>query len=123
MQCVNINMVKHINTARSRNDGLTSPTMRLNLDEMNKDQITSKQKAEQLYNKYFPHAYPFMSGSGHLSGLIDEEAQKKHAKELAIICVDEMLDLYDRDYQDKQDKTYWHPYDFWLQVKSDIQTL
>lgn len=90
---------------------------------MNKDQITSKQKAEQLLNKFLPHAYPFSAGSGFMTGDIDEEGQKRHAKELATICVDEMLDLYDRDYQDKQDKTYWHPYDFWLQVKSDIQSL
>lgn len=35
---------------------------------MNKDQITSKQKAEQLLNKFLPHAYPFSAGSGFMTG-------------------------------------------------------
>jgi hypothetical protein len=45
------------------------------------------------------------------------------AKKCATVCVDEILKLYDGDYQDKRDKTYWHPYDYWLEVKSEIQKL
>lgn len=84
---------------------------------------TEIEKAHQLIEKFIPHAYPFSAGSGYLTGDIDEGAKRKHVKELATICVDEILSLYDKDYQDQRDKTYWHPYDYWILVKEELQTL
>lgn len=52
--------------------------------------MTPKEKAEELLNKFIPHGYPFSAGSGYMTGDIDKDGQKRHAKELAKMCVDEV---------------------------------
>lgn len=75
--------------------------------------LTAAEKAQQLINKFLPHAYPFSAGSRYLSGDIDKEGQLKHAKELAIICVDEILSLLFQH----------HEIDYWKDVKTELNNL
>lgn len=81
----------------------------------------ARQKAIELVKKFKPFMYPFGAGSAYLTGDTSGNNSLSDAKECATIVVDEMLALYDRDYQDKRDKTYWHPYDYWVEVKARIQ--
>lgn len=90
--------------------------------------ISSKEKAQELLIKFLPHAYPFSAGSGYLTGDIDENAQKKHAKELAIICVDEIMKsepfkpysgAYYEIISDRTDEVM----KYWDNVKTVLQSL
>ena len=78
--------------------------------------LTAKEKAYELYNKVAKHAHANVFS-------FRAESHNTSCKKLATIVVDEMLDLYNKDFQDKQDKTYWHPYDYWLQVKEEISLI
>jgi len=41
----------------------------------------------------------------------------------AHITVDTILESYFRDSELRKDKTYWHPYDYWLNVKNEIDNI
>lgn len=83
---------------------------------MNKSQITAKQKAEEIFDMLSSTIWEH--GAGH-----ESTVSYNKIKELACLFVGGFLSLYDGDYQDKKDKTYWHPYDFWVQVKEEIKKL
>lgn len=63
----------------------------MNLEEIVPNPLPPKEKAQEIFNKFFPHAYPFASGSGYLNGELDPDSQKRHAKELATILIDECI--------------------------------
>ena len=87
-----------------------------------------REKAEELLKLFLPDAYPFSAGSGYLSGDFDEEAQKKHAKEIAVKCVNEIIkslkittghcDLRKLDEQEVE-----LDFNFWDKVLKEIELL
>lgn len=81
-----------------------------------------KQKAKDLIEKHKPFVYCYL-GSGMLSNTIDDDVILMMAKKCAHITVDEILESYFRDYELRKDKTYWHPYDYWLKVKNEIDNV
>ena len=45
------------------------------------------------------------------------------AKQFALIVVNEVLESHKRDYELNESKTYWHPYDYWQNVKDELEKL
>lgn len=75
--------------------------------------MTSKEKAQSLIDSFLVAQF----GVGNM------KANRLLAIECSIITIDELLKLYDRDYQDKKDKTYWHPYDYFTYVKTELESM
>lgn len=78
--------------------------------------MESKEKAEELVNKFKPYMYPFGAGSAYLTGDIEGNNVVKDAKECALICVDEII---------KEIKDEWtlRAIHYWDEVKEEINKL
>ena len=73
--------------------------------------MTPKEKAKELYDKFNPHARVWDCYS-------DEPLKENHAKQCALICVDEIIhDMQIRLGLDKEDVEYWQD------VKTEIEKL
>jgi hypothetical protein len=67
-----------------------------------------KERAEELFNKFYPRATSYSS---------DRKNQKDNAKQCALIAVDEML-----DFITKYDN-HWLDYTYWEEVKNELDNL
>ncbi len=74
--------------------------------------MTPKEKAEELVNKYKPHSY-----NGAIEET-DELMELFHAKQCALIAVDEIIKEVTPKVQ-----LYTYQLDFWQQVKQEIEQL
>jgi hypothetical protein len=70
--------------------------------------MTPVEKAEELFNKFYPRATSYSS---------DRKNQKDNAKQCALIAVDEML-----DFITKYDN-HWLDYTYWEEVKNELDNL
>jgi hypothetical protein len=50
------------------------------------------------------------------SNIITSDDYEHEALQCAISAVKIVLASHKKDYEDKEATTYWHPYDYWLQV-------
>ena len=66
--------------------------------------MTSKEKAEELFNKFYPRATSYSS---------DRKNQKDNAKQCALIAVDEI-------YSNCADAS---KNDYWIEVKNELDNL
>ena len=69
--------------------------------------MTPKEKANELGNKFYQGSVFDYSKQGHLE-------EKKRAKELALICVDEILDVIN---------PLTLEFDYWEEVEQEIKKL
>jgi hypothetical protein len=49
-----------------------------------------------------------------------KEAWRKEAIQCSIICVDEIIASYKNKSPNYENETYWHPIDYWQQVKERL---
>lgn len=73
--------------------------------------MTQKEKAKELVEKFMPFCFRVNEGG---------DIQVESAKQCALICVIEILNSHKLDYDKRESTTYWHAYDFWQQVKEEI---
>jgi hypothetical protein len=76
-------------------------------------ELTAKEKAIELVNKYIQFNFSTLSVSGHL----------KLAKQCALIAVDELLMEIRRIYDIYTEENIICKYKFWEQVKQEINNL
>lgn len=77
--------------------------------------MNSKEKAIELVEKYKKHVNGFV-GSSMLSNTEYPETILNNAKQCALICVDEIMEI----------KSVYHDtdlYDYWQNVKQEIENL
>lgn len=72
------------------------------------DTLTPQGKAQELVNKYW--------GKGITN-------DKEIAKQCALIAVDEIILILTKLNPEYEEKTYWHPIDYYKQVKTEIEKL
>lgn len=77
--------------------------------------MTPKEKAQDLYAKYEDVNHMF-----HEYNKVDDIIN--HAKESALIAVDEILEEYKEDYEDIH-KDIFTIYSWWKKVKQEIEAL
>ena len=77
--------------------------------------MTPKEKAQDLYAKYEDVNHMF-----HKYNKVDDIIN--HAKESALIAVDEILEEYKEDYEDIH-KDIFTIYSWWKKVKQEIEAL
>lgn len=77
--------------------------------------MTEKQKAEELINSYRIILMNEDTDCGC------EILCTSIAIKSSIVAVNEILKSYLIDYELRKNKTYWHPYDYWLNVKKEIE--
>ena len=75
--------------------------------------MTAKEKAVDLVDKYFRAC--------HKSS--DFELSWKVCKQCALIAVDEVINSMEGKEPNYLEKTYWHPLDYWQQVKDELTKL
>jgi len=76
--------------------------------------MTPKEKAKELYELMY-YAMP--------CDPLQEGNEDKAATKCALICVDKIMETLKKLDSDIDKNYYWHPYDFWQQVKTEIQKL
>lgn len=89
-------------------------------DSSNSDQpslvsLTPEQKAAELVETFHKTCSLTLAGAHSIF--------KQIAKQCALICVEEMLANMEGKDPLYQQKTYWHPIDYWQQVKGAITKL
>ena len=84
--------------------------------------MTPKEKAIQLFDNFYDKIEDIEVKCGQYcqGGFIDKE---QPAKQCALIAVDEIIKNMEGKEPDYQEKTYWHPIDYWQQVKTEIKNL
>lgn len=80
----------------------------------------SKEKAQELVDKFKPYMYPFAAGSAYLSG--DREGNKvlKDAKECAIICIDEKISEFKEMGNNIMGLQFDGKIKYWEEVKNEV---
>lgn len=79
--------------------------------------MTPKEKAKELYNKFYENSYvPWMGGK-------DEATTKDCAKDSASICVDEILNLRMIGNMSRGFDSVLSEREYWIEVKKEIQNL
>jgi hypothetical protein len=73
--------------------------------------MTPVEKAEELFNKFYPRATSYSS---------DRKNQKDNAKQCALIAVDEILDI---DCFDMSEEHFDNHIEYWKEVKQEITQL
>lgn len=81
--------------------------------------MTPKEKADELFNNFKIIKYY----DEDLLSIQTVYSEKQRAKQCALICVEYLLESHSRDYAIHNDKTYWHPYNYWQEVKQEIKLL
>ena len=81
--------------------------------------MTPKEKAGELFDKYFNPLRKLTTDLNYQTYLFKEELCKKHAKESSLIAVNEILAIFYDDMQSmwNDELSYWH------QVKQEIEKL
>jgi hypothetical protein len=73
-----------------------------------------EQKANEIMNKFRTYVVMWSGGT---------EVENENIKQCAIISVDEIIGSYKSKSPNYEKETYWHPIDYWQQVKEKIQSL
>ena len=74
--------------------------------------MTAKEKAIELVDKFMPKVYCYL-GSGLLTNDYNGEVAKENAKQCALICVYEIINILFQH----------HEIDYWKEVKQEIEKL
>lgn len=82
------------------------------------NQITPEQKATQLYGEFSDKFYDLEAKQDIQLDheLIDEEAIK-----CGLICIDEIIASLIKLHPEYDEKYFWHPIDYWKEVKEELQ--
>ncbi len=90
--------------------------------------MDSKEKAQELVKQFRQYVYPFSSGSGYLTGDVDQDVILDNAKQCALIAVQQAMDIIDADIEnciahrlvphDSQKRK-----DYWNQVITEIKNI
>lgn len=78
--------------------------------------MTPKEKALSLCQKF-----GWLSTKWEQTGYNSLELE--NAKQCALIAVDEIIESMNCKNKDYLEKTYWHPIDYWEQVKKEIENI
>jgi hypothetical protein len=87
--------------------------------------MTTKEKAQELVEKFLPHMYCYM-GSGMLSNDYDLKVATDNAKKCALFVVDEILQEINHGKKldwIKERKSGQEYIVYWATVKADIQEI
>jgi hypothetical protein len=77
--------------------------------------MTPKEKAKELYQKYFSMIT--------IEGTIDKNSSIPYVKQCALIAVDEILNGYEFDSLDIKHKRIMDNINYWDEVKQEIENL
>tara|TARA_R110002126_G_scaffold1121_8_gene6773 strand:+ start:5034 stop:5267 length:234 start_codon:yes stop_codon:yes gene_type:complete len=76
-------------------------------------ELTPKEKAKELLKRFESVSKPFIKGSE-----VQVHIHPKHAKQSALICVDELIELYEFEVPHRGFKI-----SYWDEVKQELEKL